>query len=51
MWHTEPKSALMLLALECLYRPLAYHMNHLIQGTCSAYYGSATFWTHIDMFP
>ena len=25
--------------------------NHLIQGTCSAYYGSATFWTHIDMFP
>ena len=26
--------------------------SHLIQGTCGAYYyGSATFWIHIDMFP
>ena len=35
------------------YMPLAtgIHKGHLIQGTCSAYYGSATFWTHIDMFP
>ena len=24
---------------------------HLIQGTCSAYYGSATLWMHIDMLP
>ena len=27
------------------------HKGHLIHGTCSAYYGSATFWIHIDMFP
>ena len=32
------------------YRPLA-HKDSLRQGTRSAYYGSATFWTHIDMFP
>ena len=49
---TRSRQSLELMLASMSYRPLAIaHKNHLIQGTCSAYYGSATFWTHIDMFP
>ena len=48
---TRSRTSLAQLAsVSYLYRLVA-HKGHLIQGTCSAYYGSATFWIHIDMFP